>query len=45
MAVGQTAGGTTALMVLATDRSVPVEVLDRLRRASGILDVYEVTTV
>jgi D-3-phosphoglycerate dehydrogenase len=45
MAVGQTAGGTTALMVLATDRSVPGEVLDRLRRASGILDVYEVTTV
>jgi hypothetical protein len=31
--------------VLATDRSVPVEVLDKLRRAPGILDVYEVTTV
>jgi D-3-phosphoglycerate dehydrogenase len=45
MAVGQTAGGNTALMVLATDRSVPVEVLDKLRRAPGILDVYEVTTV
>jgi D-3-phosphoglycerate dehydrogenase len=45
MAVGQTAGGSTALMVLATDRSVPVEVLDELRRAPGILDVYEVTTV
>ncbi|MGD0219036.1 MAG: phosphoglycerate dehydrogenase [Acidimicrobiales bacterium] len=45
MAVGQTAGGKTALMVLATDRSVPVEVLDKLRRASGILEVYEVTTV
>ena len=45
MAVGQTAGGSTALMVLATDRSVPVAVLDELRRAPGILDVYEVTTV
>jgi len=45
MAVGQTAGGKTALMVLATDRSVPVAVLDELRRASGILEVYEVTTV
>ncbi|HXZ82810.1 MAG TPA: phosphoglycerate dehydrogenase [Acidimicrobiales bacterium] len=45
MAVGQTAGGKTALMVLATDRSVPEEVLAKLRRASGILDVCEVTTV
>jgi predicted regulator of amino acid metabolism with ACT domain len=44
MAVGQTAGGKTALMVLATERSVPVEVLEQLRRASGILDVYQVTT-
>ena len=45
MAVGQTAGGKTALMVLATERSVPVEVLEQLRRASGILDVYQVTTL
>ncbi len=45
MAVGQTAGGKTALMVLATERSVPVEVLEKLRRASGILDVYQVTTL
>jgi D-3-phosphoglycerate dehydrogenase len=45
MTVGQTAGGKTALMVLATERSVPVEVLEKLRRASGILDVYQVTTL
>jgi D-3-phosphoglycerate dehydrogenase len=45
MTVGQTAGGKTALMVLAVERTVPGEVLDQLRRASGILDVYEVTTV
>jgi hypothetical protein len=32
-------------MVLATERSVPVEVLEKLRRASGILDVYQVTTL
>jgi D-3-phosphoglycerate dehydrogenase len=45
MAVGQTAGGTTALMVLATGRTVPAEILEKLRGASGILDVYQVTTV
>ncbi len=45
MTVGQTAGGETALMVLAVDHSVPVPVLDQLRRAAGIVDVYEVKTV
>jgi D-3-phosphoglycerate dehydrogenase len=43
MAVGQTTGGGTALMVLSTDRPVPAEVLEALRRAPGILDVHTVT--
>ena len=42
MAVGQTAGGGTALMLLSTDRPVPSEVLGLLRAAAGILDLHYV---
>jgi len=44
MAVGQTSGGKTALMVLATDRAVSEDVLARLAGSAGILDVHQVTT-
>ena len=40
MAVGQTSGGGTALMLLSTDRAVPSELLDRVRTAAGILDLH-----
>jgi D-3-phosphoglycerate dehydrogenase / 2-oxoglutarate reductase len=43
MAVGQTVGAGTALMVLTTDRVVAAPVLAELRGARGILDVYQVT--
>lgn len=43
MAVGQTKGAGTALMVLATDRLVPEPVLSELRGSAGILDVYQAT--
>ena len=42
MAVGQTLGAGTALMVLTTDRVVTSPVLSALRGAQGILDVYQV---
>jgi len=42
MAVGQTTGGGTALMVLSTDRALPAEVVEALRAASGILEVHQV---
>jgi D-3-phosphoglycerate dehydrogenase len=42
MAVGQTAGGGTALMLLSTDRSVPRDVLGRLGTKAGILDLHSV---
>jgi D-3-phosphoglycerate dehydrogenase len=42
MAVGQTAGGGTALMLLSTDRPVPLEVLARLATEAGILDLHSV---
>ena len=44
MAVGQTKGGGTALMVLATDQLVPESVLSSLRAADGILEVSQATT-
>ena len=44
MAVGPSATGNTALMVLSTDRLVPVEVLDGLRAAPGISDVHSIRT-
>ena len=40
MAVGQTSGGGTALMVLSTDRPVPSEVIGRVRAAAGILEIH-----
>jgi hypothetical protein len=42
MAVGQTSGGGTALMVLSTDRPVPSEVIGRVRAAAGILEIHSV---
>ena len=42
MAVGQTSGGGTALMLLSTDRPVPREVLKRVRTVAGILDLHTV---
>jgi D-3-phosphoglycerate dehydrogenase len=40
MAVGQTSGGGTALMLLSTDQAVPSDVLARVRKAPGILDLH-----
>jgi D-3-phosphoglycerate dehydrogenase len=42
MAVGQTSGGGTALMVLSTDRPVPPDVTGRVRAAAGILEIHSV---
>jgi D-3-phosphoglycerate dehydrogenase len=42
MAVGPSATGNTALMVLSTDRLVPDEALDQLRGSAGISDVHTV---
>jgi D-3-phosphoglycerate dehydrogenase len=42
MAVGPSATGHTALMVLTTDRLAPDDVLSRLRGAPGISDVHTV---
>ena len=42
MAVGPSATGNTALMVLSTDRMVPDDALARLRAAAGISDVHTV---
>jgi D-3-phosphoglycerate dehydrogenase len=42
MAVGPSATGHTALMVLTTDRLAPDDVLSRLRAAPGISDVHTV---
>jgi D-3-phosphoglycerate dehydrogenase len=44
MAVGPSAHASTALMVLSTDRPTPADVLERLARADGILDVHSVTS-
>ncbi|MGE3622019.1 MAG: phosphoglycerate dehydrogenase [Acidimicrobiia bacterium] len=43
MDVGRSADGAAALMVIATDRPVPVEVQDRIRQAPGIVDVRELS--
>jgi D-3-phosphoglycerate dehydrogenase len=45
MAVGQTSGGGTALMVLSTDRPVPYEVIGRVKAAAGILEIHSVDGV
>jgi D-3-phosphoglycerate dehydrogenase / 2-oxoglutarate reductase len=42
MAVGPSATGHTALMILTTDRLAPDDVLSRLRAAPGISDVHTV---
>ncbi len=42
MAVGPSASGNTALMVLSTDRKVPDDSLVTLRAAPGISDVHTV---
>jgi D-3-phosphoglycerate dehydrogenase len=44
MAVGPSATGNTALMVLSTDGQIPDESLARLRDAAGISDVHTVRT-
>lgn len=43
MAVGQTVGTGTALMVLATDRLLEPDTLAALRAQDGILDVHQVS--
>ncbi|MGY6499329.1 MAG: phosphoglycerate dehydrogenase [Acidimicrobiales bacterium] len=40
MAVGQTEGGESALMVMATGQPTPPEVVEELRAADGVLSVY-----
>jgi D-3-phosphoglycerate dehydrogenase len=42
MAVGPSASGNTALMVLSTDGEVPDDALVNLRAAPGISDVHTV---
>jgi D-3-phosphoglycerate dehydrogenase len=42
MAVGPSATGHTALMVLSTDQKVPDESLVQLRQTAGISDVHTV---
>jgi D-3-phosphoglycerate dehydrogenase len=42
MAVGPSATGNTALMVLSTDKTVPEDALARLRDAAGISDVHTI---
>jgi len=42
MAVGPSATGHTALMVLSTDGAIPDDSLNRLREAAGISDVHTV---
>ena len=42
MAVGASPEGERALMALSTDRAVPVEVVDELRKVDGVVDVVSV---
>jgi predicted regulator of amino acid metabolism with ACT domain len=44
MAVGPSATGHTALMVLSTEREVPGDALEQLRATAGISDVHTVET-
>ncbi len=44
MAVGPSATGHTALMVLSTEREVPGDALEQLRATAGISDVHIVET-
>jgi D-3-phosphoglycerate dehydrogenase / 2-oxoglutarate reductase len=43
MDVGPSAAGSTALMVLSTDRPVPSQVIGRLAGEPGILDIHGIT--
>ena len=45
MAVGQSEAGSTAVMVLSTDRSVDANVLDDLASREGILSVHGIDLV
>ena len=45
MAVGQSEAGSTAVMVLSTDRSVDADVLDDLASREGILSVHGIDLV
>jgi D-3-phosphoglycerate dehydrogenase len=45
MAVGQTRGMGTALMVLALDRALPDSAVEEISRAGGIIEVHRVTGV
>jgi D-3-phosphoglycerate dehydrogenase len=40
MAIGQSPGGDTALMILSTEQAVPADTLGRLRATDGILGVH-----
>ncbi|MCL5048832.1 MAG: phosphoglycerate dehydrogenase [Firmicutes bacterium] len=42
MAVGQTAGNETAMMVLSTDPVVPEQIIVALGKESGILEVHQI---
>jgi D-3-phosphoglycerate dehydrogenase len=44
MAVGASPDGSKALMVLATDRAVPDDVVERLRAADGVVSVASVSS-
>jgi D-3-phosphoglycerate dehydrogenase len=45
MAVGQSEAGSTAVMVLSTDRSVDAAVLDDLAAREGIVSVHGIDLV
>jgi len=45
MAVGPSTTGSTALMILSTDRPVPDETFARLRDSEGIVDIHRITSV
>ena len=45
MAVGQTVGTGTALMVLGLAAPLPDEVIDEVRKAPGIIDVHQVSGI
>ena len=43
MAVGQTSGGGTAMMVLALDQPLAESVVDEIKNSTDILAVYQVS--
>ncbi len=44
MAVGQTAGGETALMVLSTEQPIAEQLIEAIRKEKGILEVHQITS-